>query len=150
MLKKYLYLLLIFFYLFATSNIYANDLNNKYKQDPVYTPLYEDAPHPLENMLNMASNGDERAMYIIADLYSKGKGGFKLDLEKAKYWFEELAKEKNLHAFIRLAAIAKRQEKPIKAYSWYRAALKYGNKKNNKKLVEFIKKQQKLLIDNYE
>ncbi|TVQ83053.1 MAG: hypothetical protein EA357_07595 [Micavibrio sp.] len=90
-----------------------------YFSDPVYEPLYEDAEHPLDMLIELAEDGDARAQFIMGDLYAKGKGGFPKDEEQAQHWFEESARNDYLHGFIRLAAMAERRGDMGEAYQWY-------------------------------
>ncbi len=94
-----------------------------YYPDPVYKKLAPDDHSPMDDILNMAKQGDARAQFMIADLYSKGKGGMPKDLAEAKRWFEESAMHGYDQSFIRLAAIAKREKKPAEAWQWYTLAL---------------------------
>jgi TPR repeat protein len=93
--------------------------NLKYIPDPVYKKLNPDDPHPMDDMLNLAKSGDARAQFIVADMNEKEKGGFARDIKEARHWFEESAMHGYPHSFIRLAAIAKREKKPVEAWAWY-------------------------------
>ena len=46
----------------------------EYYSDPVYKLLNKDDHHPMEDMVNLAEQGDTRAQFIMGDLYAKGKG----------------------------------------------------------------------------
>lgn len=118
-----------------------------FHSDPLYTPSYEGATHPLGYLENLATNGDARAQFLMGDLCSKGKGGFKKDLKVAQDWFEKSARQKYPHSYVRLAALAKRQEKSIEAYQWYILGLKVAKKKD-KRLYTYIKDQMVALKEN--
>ncbi|MCE9507455.1 MAG: hypothetical protein K8R48_03955 [Alphaproteobacteria bacterium] len=95
----------------------------KYYPDPVYKKLSEDDPLPMADVLALAGKGDVRAQFIMGDLYAKGKGGMPLDLSEARRWFELSAMHGYNHSFIRLAALAKRENKPAEAWQWYTLAV---------------------------
>ena len=99
----------------------------KYFEDPVYQGVSADDHHPMEDMIMLADEGDLRAQYIMADLYAKGKGGFAKNEKKAKEWFEKSAMNGYPFSFIRLAAMAKHNNKPVEAYQWYTLGLEYIN-----------------------
>jgi TPR repeat protein len=101
----------------------------EYYEDPVYKSLNAEDHHPMEDMLLMAEEGDARAQFILGDLYAKGKGGFERSSKKARHWFGESAKNGYSYSFIRLAAMAKHEKKPVEAYQWYTLALKYSSGK---------------------
>jgi len=91
----------------------------KYFQDPAYQQINKDDPNPMEDLIDLADQGDSRAQYILGDLYGKGKGGLGKNTVKSRYWFETSARGGYSMAFIRLAAIAKRNRDYISAYQWY-------------------------------
>ncbi|MDE1152005.1 MAG: hypothetical protein PW788_05640 [Micavibrio sp.] len=91
----------------------------KYFQDPAYQRINKDDPNPMEDLLDLADQGDTRAQYILGDLYGKGKGGLGKNTVKSRYWFETSARGGYSMAFIRLAAIAKRNHDYVSAYQWY-------------------------------
>jgi TPR repeat protein len=95
----------------------------KYYSDPVYKKLGEDDPSPMADVIALAEQGDVRAQFIIGDLYAKGKGGMPEDLSEARRWFETSAMHGYKHSFIRLAALAKRENKPDEAWQWYTLAI---------------------------
>jgi TPR repeat protein len=97
----------------------------KYYPDPVYKKLNADDHLPMDDILDLAKGGDVRAQFIMGDLYSKGKGGMAKDLSEAHHWFEESAIHGYTHSFIRLAALAKHEKKPVEAWQWYTLAKKY-------------------------
>lgn len=96
--------------------------NLKYYPDPVYKKLNVDDHLPMDDILDLAQQGDVRAQFIMGDLYSKGKGGVAKDLNEAHHWFEESAIHGYSHSFIRLAALAKHENKPVEAWQWYTLA----------------------------
>ena len=96
----------------------------EYQPDPVYQKLGENDLHPMEDMIVLAKQGNVRAQFILGDLYAKGKGGFAKDTVKACRWFEESAINGYNHSFIRLAALAKHENKPLEAWKWYTLAIK--------------------------
>ena len=91
----------------------------EYHNDPIYVPLGGADNHPMLDLFNLAEDDDPRAQYILADLYSKGKGGIGKNTKLAKMLFERSAKLGNADAFTRLAAIAKHEDNKIEAYKWY-------------------------------
>lgn len=95
----------------------------KYYPDPVYKKLAPEDSFPMEEVMNLAAAGDARAEFIVGDLYAKEKGGLSKDPAKAGEWFEKAALHGNNQAFLRLAALAKRADKPIEAWQWYTLAL---------------------------
>lgn len=97
----------------------------EYYPDPVYERLAPEDPHPMDDMIAEAKDGDARAQFILGDLYSKGKGGLPKDDRKAYGWFNTSAKSGYAVAFVRLASLAKRQKKPVEAYKWYTLAVDY-------------------------
>lgn len=90
-----------------------------HQEDPPYKTLGPEDPHPMAELLHMAEENDVRAQFIVADLYYKGKGGLSKNKNKGKYWFERAAKLGYPHSFVRLAAIAKEEQRDIDAYKWY-------------------------------
>ena len=105
---------------FAADKSYKKPTKIPVHSDPVYKPLYEEAVHPLAVLIEMAEeDGDARAQFILGDLYSKGKGGFAKDPEKAAHWFEASARSGYIHSYIRLAALASKRGDRIAAYQWY-------------------------------
>jgi TPR repeat protein len=95
----------------------------KYYPDPVYQKLGDDDSSPMDEMFNLAQQGDVRAQFIMGDLYSKGKGGVAKDIKEARRWFEESAVYGYAHSFIRLAALARRENRPVEAWQWYTLAI---------------------------
>lgn len=95
----------------------------KYYPDPVYKKLNAEDHHPMDDMLDLAKQGDVRAQFILGDMYAKGKGGLPRDFTEAKRWFEESAMHGYGQSFIRLAALAKREKNPIEAWQWYTLAI---------------------------
>jgi len=117
----------------------------EYYPDPVYKKLGVEDNHPMDEVYNLAKSGDIRAQFIIGDLYSKGKGGIYKNLDKAKKWFQKAALQGHYYSFIRLAAIAKHENKNIEAWKWYSLAIKnldYGEKR------DFVLKARKELVKN--
>lgn len=98
--------------------------NIKYYPDPVYQKFGPDDTSPMADMVDMASQGDVRAQFIMGDLYSKGKGGVAKDPAEARHWFEESGRHGYAYSFLRLAAMAKRENKPLEAWQWYSLAIK--------------------------
>ena len=90
-----------------------------YFQDPLYEKINKDDEHPMDDMTKMAEDGEVRAQFIMGDLYSKGQGGLPKDLRKARYWFEQGARNKDSASFVRLAALEKRAGNAAGAYMWY-------------------------------
>ena len=45
----------------------------KYFPDPAYKRLNADDPPPMSEMTDLANEGDVRAMFILGDMYEKGK-----------------------------------------------------------------------------
>jgi TPR repeat protein len=97
----------------------------KYIPDPVYQSFNPSDTSPMQDMIDLANGGDIRAQYILGDLYAKGKGGLSKDEKAGARWFEIAAKNGYYEAFIRLAALARRQDKPVDAYKWYTLAMHY-------------------------
>lgn len=95
----------------------------KYFPDPAYKRLNKDDPPPMEDMVELANDGDPRAMFILGDMSEKGKGGLIQDRKQARQWFEESAMHDYPQAFIRLAAMAKHDKNPKEAWQWYTLAI---------------------------
>jgi TPR repeat protein len=91
----------------------------KYYSDPVYQKLAPEDEHPMDDLIKLAEQGDVRAQYILGDMFGKGKGGLGRNLVKSRYWFETAALRGYDPAFVRLAALAKRQKDWVEAYKWY-------------------------------
>lgn len=104
----------------------------RYYEDPVYKQLAPEDPHPMEDLVNLADQGDTRAQFIIADLYGKGKGGLGKNQVKSRYWFETAARKGYTMAFIRLAAMAKRNKDYVAAYKWYSLSMDDGTSRERK------------------
>ncbi len=126
--------------------------NIKYYKDPVYKKLASEDHHPMDELANLAEAGDVRAQFIMADLYSKGKGGLPLDMIAAKKWFEKAAIHGYHHSFIRLAVLAKKEKKYLKAWEWYTLAIRSLNHNEKRKFVidarvELVKKHKLSKID---
>jgi TPR repeat protein len=113
---KNLCLVLTIAFLMCGASAYAD---MQYPSDPVYQSLDPADPSPMQDMIDLAKGGDARAQYILGDLYSKGKGGLPKDSKKSADWFETAAKNGYFESFIRLAALARHQGKPVEAYKWY-------------------------------
>lgn len=95
----------------------------KYVDDPIYVPLGGADNHPMLELFNLAEDDDPRAQFILADLYSKGKGGIGKNVALAKILFEHSAKLGNHDSLVRLAALAKHDGNKIEAYKWYDLAV---------------------------
>lgn len=95
----------------------------KYFPDPAYKRLNADDPPPMTEMVDLANQGDTRAMFILGDMSEKGKGGLEQDRKQARHWFEESAKHGYNQSFIRLAAMAKHDNNPQEAWQWYTLAI---------------------------
>ena len=95
----------------------------KYFPDPAYKRLNADDPPPMSEMVDLAAQGDTRAMFILGDMSEKGKGGLMQDRKKAREWFEESAMHGYNQGFIRLAAMAKHDNNPKEAWQWYTLAI---------------------------
>jgi hypothetical protein len=91
----------------------------KYYEDPPFVKIAKDEPSPMEDLTALAEQGDVRAQYILGDMYGKGKGGLAKNHVLAQYWFETAARHGYTAAFIRLAALAKRESDEAEAYKWY-------------------------------
>lgn len=97
----------------------------EYYPDPVYEKLAPEDSHPMEDMIALAKDGDLRAKFILGDLYYKGKGGLAKDIKKSREYFEDAAIHGYGYSLIRLAAMEKREKKPLEAWKWYTIAIKY-------------------------
>lgn len=117
-----------------------------YYPDPVYKKLAPDDHSPMDDILDLAKQGDPRAQFMIGDLYAKGKGGLPKDTTEARRWFEESAMHEYDHSFIRLAALAKREKKPVEALQWYKLALDSFSRNDPRK--DFIEEARKKLIED--
>ena len=95
----------------------------KYFPDPAYKRLNADDPPPMSEMIDLATQGDTRAMFILGDMSEKGKGGLMQDRKKAREWFEESAMHGYNQSFIRLAAMAKHDNNSKEAWQWYTLAI---------------------------
>jgi TPR repeat protein len=95
----------------------------KYFPDPAYKRLNADDPPPMSEMIDLANQGDTRAMFILGDMSEKGKGGLEKDVKQARSWFEESAMHGYSQSFIRLAAMAKHDKNPKEAWQWYTLAI---------------------------
>lgn len=120
MMSRYLLAPLICFSLLAPAAAHA-DL--KYFPDPAYKRLNDDDPPPMSEMVDLAKDGDARAMFILGDMSEKGKGGLPQDRKLAYRWFEESAMHDYPQSFIRLAAMAKHDKNPKDAWKWYTLAI---------------------------
>ncbi|MDF3024546.1 MAG: hypothetical protein K0R10_1907 [Alphaproteobacteria bacterium] len=123
----------------------------RYYEDPVYKQLAPEDPHPMEDLVNLADQGDSRAQFIIADLYGKGKGGLGKNQVKSRYWFEMAARKGYTMAFIRLAAMAKRNKDYVGAYKWYSLSMDDGTSRERKwsdKARERLVKETKMSKDD--
>jgi TPR repeat protein len=124
----------------------AAEADLKYYPDPVYKKLNADDHLPMDDILDLARQGDVRAQFIMGDLYSKGKGGVAQDLAEARHWFGESAIHGYSHSFIRLAALAKREDKPAEAWQWYTLAKKYFNEGDGR--YKFAVGARKALVES--
>lgn len=123
----------------------------RYYEDPVYKPLAAEDPHPMQDLITLAEQGNPRAQYIMGDLYGKGKGGLGKNRVKSRYWFETAARGGYTMAFIRLAAMAKREKDYVEAYKWYSLGADNGTGQERKwasKARERMAKDQKLSRDD--
>jgi len=118
--------------------------NLKYYPDPVYKKLAPDDHMPMQDMIDLAEDGDTRAMFILGDMYEKGKGGFPRDDAEARRWFEDAAMHDYAQSFIRLAAMAKRQKKPAEAWQWYTLAI---NSLDNDDTQDYAVQARKKLVE---
>lgn len=115
-----------------------------YYPDPVYKRLNDDDPLPMEEMLELAGQGDPRAQFMLGDMYQKGKGGLAKDLKESHRWFEESGMHGYGQSFIRLAAQAKRAKKPLEAWKWYTLAIDHLNGD----IQDYAIKARKELVEN--
>ncbi len=104
----------------------------QYLEDPPYQQINKDDPNPMEDVIGLAEQGDQRAQYILGDLYGKGKGGLGKNQVKSRYWFERSARGGYTPAFIRLAAQAKRAHDYIAAAKWYTLDADHGERGERK------------------
>jgi len=95
----------------------------KYFPDPAYKRLNKDDPPPMSEMVELANQGDTRAMFILGDMSEKGKGGLPQDRKQARTWFEESAMHGYSQSFVRLAAMARHDKNPKEAWQWYTLAI---------------------------
>jgi len=95
-----------------------------FESDPVYQKLADEDSHPMEEMIELAKQGNVRAQFVLGDLYSKGKGGLGQDLNKARKYFEDSAIHGYNYALVRLAALEKRTKNPLEAWKWYTIAIR--------------------------
>ncbi|MBU6475574.1 MAG: hypothetical protein KGQ70_06385 [Alphaproteobacteria bacterium] len=91
--------------------------------DPVHVSLDKTDPPPMDDMRQLALQGDARAMFILGDMYEKEKGGLRKNWPKARKWFEDAGRHGLNYAFIRLAAMAKHDRQPKEAWQWYTLAI---------------------------
>jgi hypothetical protein len=110
----------------------------RYIEDPAYQTLSPEEEHPMDELIRMAEENDVRAQFIVADLYYKGKGGLAKNRTKGRYWFERAAKQGYPHAFLRLAALSKRENKALESYRWYLIAERLAK---SDKMRQFINHQ---------
>ncbi len=108
--------------MFSVGNAYAQESNITYMTDPVFESFMDEGGHPLQGLFDLGNEGDARALFILGDLYSKGKGGVAKDIPTAKKMFEYSAKRGAPEGLIRLAAIAKDEGDKVAAYKWYHVA----------------------------
>lgn len=121
---------LILMLLMMTTSVQAEGI--RYYSDPVYQKMAPEDEHPMDDLVTLAEQGDVRAQYILGDMYGKGKGGLARNLVKSRYWFESAALRGYDPAFIRLAALAKRQKDTVEAYKWYTLAISHAGGKLSK------------------
>ncbi len=121
-MTRYLYALLMCLAM-AAGTATAAQAELKYYPDPAYHKLNSDDPHPMDEMIDLAKQGDARAQFILGDMYEKGKGGLEKDMKESRHWFEESAVHGYSHSFIRLAALAKHEDNPVEAWQWYTLAI---------------------------
>jgi TPR repeat protein len=122
-------LALIFVFGFAPQ---ADAAKIRYYEDPPYKALAPEDPHPMEDLVALAEQGEARAQFILGDLYGKGKGGLGKNQVKARYWFETSARNGYTASFMRLAAMAKRQQDYVSAYKWYTLEADHGSSRERK------------------
>jgi len=106
-----------------TSSSFTPPAGLKYFPDPAYKRLNADDPPPMSEMIDLANQGDTRAMFILGDMSEKGKGGLMQDRKQARTWFEQSAMHGYSQSFIRLAAMAKHDNNPKEAWQWYTLAI---------------------------
>lgn len=123
----------------------ANAAGVSYYPDPVYKRLNDDDPQPMEEMLELAGEGDPRAQYILGDMYQKGKGGLAKSAKESRRWLEESAMHGYGQSFIRLAAQAKRDDNAAEAWQWYTLAIDALSGKEE----DFAIQARKDLVDEY-
>lgn len=95
----------------------------QYYPDPAHKKLAPDEPMPMDDMVDLAKDGDPRAEFILGDLYQKGKGGLEKNLKESHHWFELSAMHGYGQAFVRLAAQAKHAGDTQLAWQWYTLAI---------------------------
>lgn len=116
------HLIIVFLALLMLSvSVHAEEI--QYYQDPVFKRTSKDEPHPMEDIIALAEEGDGLAQFILGDLHAKGKGGYPKNEKEGAAWFEVAAKSGYHAGFVRLAAIAKRKDDLVAAYKWYTLAL---------------------------
>ncbi len=113
-----------------------------YYSDPAFVPLGEEDVHPLQELMKLAEDGNERAMFILADLYEKGKGGMVRDVARAKALFEESAEAGFDHSLIRLAAIARKDGNVLEAYKWYTLALEAFPRREHETTYDYLRERR--------
>lgn len=104
----------------------------RYFEDPPYHQINKDDPNPMQDMIDLANQGDSRAQFILGDLYSKGQGGMPRNRVLSRYWFETAARNSYTMAFIRLAAMAKHAHDFDTAYKWYSLSAQFGTASEKK------------------
>lgn len=115
--------LVIFSLVLLALSVPAHAEEIQYYQDPVFKRTIKDEPHPMEDIITLAEEGDGLAQFILGDLHAKGKGGYPKNEKEGAAWFEVAAKSGYHAGFFRLAAIAKRKGDFVAAYKWYTLAL---------------------------
>src|SRR4051812_20199 len=95
----------------------------QYYPDPPHKKLAPDEPMPMDDMVDLAKQGDPRAEFILGDLYQKGKGGVAKDWKESRHWFELSGMHGYGQSFVRLAAQAKHEGDPELAWQWYTLAI---------------------------
>ncbi len=126
---KYL-IIIITSFIFSTSAM----AEIKYFSDPAY--IEAGASNPLQSLQNMASKGDARALYMMGDLYEKGKGGYSKNIRKSYAMFVKSAEQNFSHSFIRLAVMEKKRKDYSEAYKWYVLAIKHEKNKVAKRILK--------------
>lgn len=119
-----------------------------YHQDPVYKEIHGDDQTPMDDIIDYAKTGDVRAQFILGDLYAKGKGGLPQNTKEARRWFEESASHGYAHSFIRLAALAKRENKPVEAWKWYTLAIDSLDDTDKRRFVINARRDLRLTEEN--